>query len=50
VEFVDGGDLGKGNDWVCLVNVKGFDKNNQFVTDSDPAEPLGGGNFKIRND
>jgi hypothetical protein len=48
MEFADGGDPGKGNDWVCNVMVSGTNKMHNPDSDADPAEPLGGGNIKIR--
>ncbi len=49
MDVIDGGDPGKFNDYVCNVMVTGPAKNNTVSTDADPAEPLGGGNIKIKN-
>jgi hypothetical protein len=49
MDVVDGGDPGKLNDAVCNVMVTGPARNHTNSSDADPAEPLGGGNIKIRN-
>jgi hypothetical protein len=50
MDLVDGGDPGRGTDWVCNVMVAGQGKNNAAVPmDTEPAQPLMKGNIKIRN-
>ena len=49
MDLVDGGDPGKGNDWVCNVMITGKDKKNMWATDIEGAKQLIRGNIKIRN-
>jgi hypothetical protein len=49
MDLVDGGDR-KGGDWVCNVQVSGYDKNNVARSDMDiNANQVVRGNIKIRN-
>jgi hypothetical protein len=49
MDLIDGGDPGRGRDWVCRVSVVGQDKNHQPAgADMEDAQALVKGNIKIR--
>ena len=50
-DLVDGGDPGRGNDWVCNLTVSGGQNKNHtpLGAETEDAQPLQKGNIKIRS-